>query len=420
MRSAYLLSLPVLVAILLGCAGESAQENASEEPVSKGLEIHEWGVFRTAADADMLNADLRAVWDDLPPFVYGQITGRELPKHWEPMLLKDKPIIFFHTPQAVTVDLRIEFTAGMAGVWWPGTLRPGLRDGRLAGDGPVNKPFNVLEWRLNLKEPRGVPNGKVPLQSVKKGHWIETLRAVKADDVYAHVGEDNLGQEHEKFVYYDGLGPAYKWADISVDKETVTVGNCATFPLFDLTVVDTRKSDKPRVARMARLDARSEKKALDFIAADPKTLSDTGVKNLTAQVKDAGLHEDEANSLAMLWKADFFETEGLTLFYRLPQAEYDRLLPLKVKPRPEKVVRVGFVVHPHCEPDFAEKVSGMITDLDSADFTVRQGAQQRLEKLGNAAYAHMVRLRDQTKSTEVKRRLDELIEKHDARAALRR
>jgi hypothetical protein len=260
----------------------------------------------------------------------------------------------------------------------------------------------------------------VPLQSVKKGHWIEALRAVKADDIYAHVGEDNLGQEHEKFVYYDGLGQAEKWAHISVDRDAVAVSNQAPFPLLDLTVVDTRKPDKPRVARILRLDARSENKAIDFIAGDPRTLSDTGVKHLTSELKDAGLQEDEANSLAVLWKTDFFETEGLTLFYRLPQAEYDRLLPLTVKPRPEKVVRVGLVLHPHCEPDFAEKIRALVTDLDSADFTVRQGARQRLEKLGNAAYVHMVRLRDQAKSTEVKQRLDELIEKYDARAALRR
>ena len=124
MRLAYLFSLPILV-IVLACASDSADERVPEQPVRKGLVLHEWGVLRNAADADMLNADLRAIWDGLPPFVYGQITGKELPKHWEPILEKDRPIIFFHSAEAMTVDVRIEFTSGMAGVWWPGTLRPG-------------------------------------------------------------------------------------------------------------------------------------------------------------------------------------------------------------------------------------------------------------------------------------------------------
>jgi hypothetical protein len=418
MRHAYLVSLPVLVLFILGVGGEPAvEEKAAEEPVSTGLEIHEWGVARYHRDAEMVNADMRAIWDELPPFVYGQINGRKLPLHYQNLMPKDRPIIFFHTPKAVTVDLRIDFPGGLPGVWWPGTQQPAVRDGKLVGDGTADKPHRSLQWRLDLKESRGIPTGKVPLPSVKKDHWIETLRAVKADDVYAHVGEESLGQEHEKFVYYDGLLPRGKWADVVVEKERVVLSNLADFPLFDLTVIDSRTPEKPRVARLDKLDAKTDRKTLEFTDADAKTFADTAVKTLTGQLNDAGLQEDEGRALAVLWKADLFQSEGVTAFYRLPQEEYERLLPLKMTPRPEKIVRVGLVVHPHCEPDLEQKVKALVADLDSDDFPTRQGAQKRLAALGQTALVYMVRLRKQAQSPEVKKRLDELIDKYDAKGA---
>src|ERR1700720_160354 len=122
MRSACLVSLPVLVLFVLGVGCEPvATEKAAEEPAAKGLEVHEWGVYRAHRDTDMVNADMRAIWDALPPFVYGQINGRKLPLHYQDLRIVDKPVIFFHTPQALTADLRIDFPGGMPGVWWPGT-----------------------------------------------------------------------------------------------------------------------------------------------------------------------------------------------------------------------------------------------------------------------------------------------------------
>ncbi len=419
MRSAYLLSFPLLVVLILGVAGEPVKERIPDEPVSKGLEVHEWGVARFHCDADMLNADVRAIWDGLPPFVYGQIDGRKLPMHYQ-LLEMDRPIIFFHAPQALTVDLAINFPGGMPGVWWPGTQQPSVRDGKIVGDGTATRPHHSLDWRLNLKEQRGISTGKIPLPSVKKGHWVETLRAIKADDVYAEVGEVQLGQEREHFVYYDGLLPRGKWADVAVEKDKVAVSNLAAFALYDLTVIDARTPEKPRVGRLAKLDAKAGKKTIEFADADAKSLADEGVRTLTAQLKDAGLQEDEGHALAVLWQADLFQTEGVTVFYRLPQEEYERLLPMKMKPRPEKLVRVGLIVHLHCEPDLADKVAALVRDLDSDDFPTRQTARKRLEALGSATLVYLVKLRQETKSVEVKKRLDELIATHDAKSALPR
>ena len=104
----------------------------------------------------------------------------------------------------------------------------------------------------------------------------------------------------------------------------------------------------------------------------------------------------------------------------MPQEEYEKLLPMKLKPRPEKLVRVGLVLHPHCEPDFADRVAALAKDLDDNELDTRERAQKRLEDMGRAAFVHLRRLREKVKSAEMQRRLDDLLDRHDAAKAIDR
>jgi hypothetical protein len=409
----------VLAAALVPCT--LADEPGKAEPLPrKGLVVHEWGIFRVHNDIDLANADMRAVWDGLPKFVYGQVSGRDLPRFWRNVELVDKPVLFFHSPDPIDVELRIDFPTGFPGVWWPGTQTPAIRYGTLTPAAKDGEPFRFLEWQLSLKEPPKGMRKDVAMHPVEDKHWVKTLRAVQADDVFARVGEQNQGCERERFVYYDGLLPRGKWVEITVEKEKIALANRAEHPVFDVTVVDRRTAGHTRVARMAKLDSKATIKELEFKEEDAKDWPASGHDALTRQLKDAGLFEDEAKSLVELWKEELFSSPGLTLFYRLPQEEYDRLLPLKMKPRPEKLARVGLVQHPHCEPDLAERVAALAKDLDNDDFETRERAQNRLDEIGRAAFVHLVKLRKQIKGAEAQRRLDELLEKHDAEKAFKR
>jgi RNA polymerase sigma factor (sigma-70 family) len=436
--------------VLAGNSGEQARpidssESAAQQParavapaapVHKGLALHEWGVWRVHNDLELAGADMRAVWDGLPKFVYGQVSARDLPKHWS-QLNVDRPIIFFHAAEPVEVNLRVDFTGGLPAVWWPATVAPAFRDGRLMarrqllnGQTPADdtRPFRALQWKLRIKAPPVAERaeGKPP---VDDGHWVKTLRAVKADDVFAQVGEEGFGYERERFVYYDGMLPRSKWVTIQFDKDKMSVANQAKHPVFDLTVVDG-KAERVRVARLAKLEAGAAATELRFDTMDLQRWPYAGVATLTKQLQDAGLNEDEAGSLVELWRQDLFLTDGITLFYRLPQDEYDRQLPLTVTPRPERVVRVGLAVHPHVEPDLKERVDALVKDMDSDRFAVRQQATTRLEAMGRAAFVHLARIRKQgwyddgqkqvQLSLELRRRIEMLLEKHDAQGAVKK
>lgn len=408
-------AIALLLALFSSVA--SAAEKA-EAPVVKDFAVHEWGVFRVHNDVELANADMRAIWEGLPKFVYGQVSARRLPQHWKNAEAVDRPVLFFHAPQAMAVELRIDFPTGIPAVWWPGTEAPAWRNGELVGGENGKKVFKYLQWRLHLKDAPFKELREVGLKPVDDGHWVKTLRAVAADDVFARVGEERFGYEREKFVYYDGLLPRGDWVQIKIEKDKANVTSRAEHPVYDLTVVDRRTPDRIRVARLAKLDGKAKDTALKFEEIDAEAWPAVSKKALTSQLTTAGLNADEAGSLVTLWDEELFQTEGVTLYYRLPQEEYERLLPLKLTPRPEKCVRVGLVVHPHCEPDLAERVAGLVADLEAKEFIKRGQAQERLEKLGRAAAGHLFRLREQTKDPELRRRLDHLLEKYEVAKAL--
>ncbi|MBL8793636.1 MAG: hypothetical protein JNM56_07015 [Planctomycetia bacterium] len=406
--------LGLLVLLGLGTWG-LAQKPAV--PVAEGLEVHEWGVFRVHRDLDLANADMKAIWDGLPKFIYGQVNGRQLPKHWQNLEIRDRPIVYFRTPKALEVQMKVEFPGGVPAVWWPGTQYPAIRQGNVIGPAPkAGAVADRLEWKLHLKEPPKVRRALAE-PAVETSHWFQTLRNVKADDVFALVGEANFGYEREKFVYYDGLFPAGKWLDLKFEKERVGVVNRAKDPVHDVTVVD-RQAGKVRVARLSQLAAGAEVQNLEFVAAEANRWPQAGIETLAAQLQGAGLNADEAKSLIELWKDELFLTEGVTLFYRIPQEVYERLLPLTLQPRPEKLVRVGLMHHAHCEPDLAERVARLLKDLDSNDFGVRQAAQRRLEEMGRAAYVILARKLKDNPPLELRMRIEQIIGKHAVESAL--
>jgi hypothetical protein len=392
--------------VLLLAAGARA-----DEPKAKGLIVHEWGVFRVHEDVEMANADVLAEWRDLPDFIYGQVNGRVLPINWGATEIRKRPIIFFHAGLPTQVRLRIDFPGGVPGVWFPGTVIP-------SQDGNRKPPpiGSFLEWSLSIQQaPPGRGAQRAGPPPVSRDHWIARVRQVKSDEVFAIYGDAVNDVDREKFVYYDGLFPQGKWLRVNVVRGEVRLTNQVKFPVYDVTVVDRRDPDKPRIGRLARLEAGAANREIECVAANAATFADDGAATLVKQLTAAGLYEDEARSLADLWKKELFETTGLHVFYRIPQEEYEKRLPMTLTPKAETLVRVGLVYHGHCEPDLAERVLVLAKLLDSDEFAVREKAQKQLEAMGRAAYVHLVRFRKSPDlPLEVRKRVDALLEKWDA------
>jgi hypothetical protein len=378
----------------------------------KGLIVHEWGVFRVNEDADFANADLRAVWDDLPAFAYGHIKGRLVPQHWGAYEIRKDPVIYFHAVEPTTVRMRIDFPGGMAGVWFPATEFPAIFMGERQP-----KIGNRLEWNLAIKEcPQGwLPQAQAPPDVAGK-HWLH-LRQVKADEVFARFSRNRTDVEREKFVYYDGIFPHGKWMKIRIDKDAVSLTSLVKHPVFDATIVD-RRAEKIRIGRIPRIEAGETVKSVAFTEVDTLRFVAEASDILVKQLVAAGLHDDEAKSLLFVWKKDMFETPGLNLFYRLPQEQYDARLPMTLTTEAESVVRVGLIYHGHLEPDFAERILELVKQFDSDKFGERDAAMKKLLTIGPAALAQMQRFRNRNElSVEVRERIDRLVKKWSSKQA---
>jgi hypothetical protein len=392
---------------------------ADKAPVHKGLVVHEWGVFRAHDDGEMANADARAIWDELPKFMYGHGGGRELPVDSGrpgPVEIRLRPLVFFHTPQPLAVTMRIDFPGGLPGVWWPGTRSPAVVVGKRPAVG------SHLEWQLQLKDtPRDRRPRQAGYREVPRGHWVERTRAVKCADVFAIFGNGPTDLDREKFVFYDGIFPQAKRLNVTVDKGRVGLVSQVRYPVYDVTVIDRRGDGKVRVARVEKLDAAAAVKEVAWAEVErakfPAEAADALVKQLVA----AGLYKDEAGSLLDACRRDLLETDGVSVFYRVPQEEYDRCLPIKLTPQPESLVRVGLVLHSHCEPEFAQRARELARQLDDDDFKVREQAQRNLEAMGPCVRVHLARLLSKGNlSAEARRRVEDLIERWDAKKAIGR
>jgi hypothetical protein len=329
------------------------------------------------------------------------------------MELRKDPVLFFHSPTPVTVRMRIDFPGGMPGMWWPGTIAPAARGMRRPAVG------DSLEWLLGVKAP---PPGRQPRHPaphpLPDGDPFKALRAVKCDEVFAVYGDQALDVDREKFVFYDGLFPHGKWLHITVGKDGVALASRVKHAVFDVTVIDRRAPGKVRVGRVARIDAGGAVAAVEMREEEASGFARRASDTLTKQLVAAGLLEDEAATLLSQWRKELFEEAGLHVFYRIPQEEYERRLPLTLTPRAESLVRVGLVHHGHVEPDLAERVLALARRLDDDDFEVREAAEKQLQALGRAAYVHLARLRSADLPVEARRRVGRLLEQWDARAAI--
>jgi hypothetical protein len=404
--------------ILLFFAATSANAVGTEPApqIGKGLKVHEWGVFRVNDDADFANADLRAEWDDLPTFVYGQIKGRVVPQHWGAVEIRFRPIIFFHGAEPALIRVRVDFPGGMAGVWCPATEIPAVE-----GFAKQPKIGGSLEWNLGIKQ---VPTDWQPKMlappDVPEKHWLSRIRKVKSDELFARFGPNNNDVERERFIFYDGLFPQRRWLKIAVEKDRVSLTNSLSHAVFDVTIVD-RRGAGIRIGRVVKLESGATMKEVPFTEEDASRFSSEASESLVKQLVAAGLFEDESRSLVDLWKKQMFETPGLNVFYRLPQDQYDALMPLKVTPKPESLVRVGLIFHGHLEPDFADRVLELVKQLDARKFADRDAAMKKIVAIGPAALVQLQRLRERRDlSVEVRERIDGLVKRWNAKDAFDR
>ncbi|HEV7716003.1 MAG TPA: hypothetical protein VGO53_10425, partial [Steroidobacteraceae bacterium] len=317
--------------------------------------VHEWGTFTSVQGHDGKQAWwLPHLKTDLPAFVYargaenGGIKGVKLlgPKESQSAILRmETPVIYFYSDTGRAVDVRVRLPKGKITEWYPQATRIGPSF-RLNGQGAALED-SLIEWQGVTILPRDTAE-------VSAAKLIRTSDGPKADHYYsARATDANLlrvkspharaGVEYERDLFYRGLAefPGPLIATVDSDESQLTLLTEGPEALTSLFVVTIRNG----LMRYQKVDSVTPDKTTD-VALDAvpfAALDDTRSQLMEDMVKalaSQGLYEKEARAMVDTWKHQWFAEEGSRVFYLLPRAWTDRVLPLEVTPKPDQVVRV--------------------------------------------------------------------------------
>ena len=301
------------VAILIALTVATPVGVGSQTTESPRMTVHEWGTFTSIAgeDGQALQWLPQGGANDLPCFV--DSNSFNIKGSLRGTVRMETPVLYFYTPSDVTVDVKVGFKQGVITEWYPRALvstNPARTDGAIAWD--------------NVKiSPSIAP--RFPREPGKSHYYL--ARDVDATPL-------RVGLQTERFLFYRGVGymaPPIS-ATIGPDGKTV-VWNSHMDTIGDVILFENRKGVVSySVQHSAGGRITLDRPALDDEATAPK-------RELVALLMSNGLYRKEAEAMVATWSDSWFE-EGTRLFYIVPRAAVDAILPLTITPAPTEVARV--------------------------------------------------------------------------------
>lgn len=360
-RSARVTGLVLSASCLLAVTATLAAED---------LVVHEWGTFTSLQNArgDTLG-DLNVDEEALPEFVHDLMPGvlhrdvvlspvmhlgkgMVVPGHDVTMRL-ETPVIYFHPPPGappMALDVEVSFLGGVLSQFYPAAAAraPGQLDeqGHFIVDPLGSTTRSTLTWRFLRvgvpdPDPERRPADQIALRQTFSPIWLAP-RKVSASDIVA-----GWSAERERFLFYRGLGhrDAPVRVTASADRQRFEVrarGDLpsgapggATVPAW--WVADIRADGATAFRELASATLGRDPEVVittfpsgfaagDYSAGNRSTLA----LRMHAALRADGLFDDEATALLATWEASYFRSPGMRLFFLVPPAWTDAVLPLRI------------------------------------------------------------------------------------------
>lgn len=323
-RIAVVVLLSVVVTGTTALVAARAQATGEQARVS-AMTVHEWGTFTSVAG----EGGQAVKWQpfgrptDLPCFVtllnptnlkFGP--GGYLPS-LKASVRMETPVLYFYSDSDETARVRVGFPQGLMTEWYPKAVVPAVT------------PFidiltttGSIEWPEVKIRPAAAPD----LLDEGDGSHYYAARATDAAIV-------DVGGQQEKFLFYRGL--ANFPVPISVqshDDGTFDIRNTGLHEIGGLILFENYGGKVAyRVLGQLRESARAFRPTMGELTSLRTDLQGVLIEN--------GLYPREAAAMLETWRESWF-TEGTRLFYVLPQAAMESILPLEITPKPAQVARV--------------------------------------------------------------------------------
>ncbi|MFZ4713197.1 MAG: hypothetical protein ACOYL6_05785 [Bacteriovoracaceae bacterium] len=237
----------------------------------------------------------------------------------------ETPVIYFYGAKGEQVHVEVSFPDGMISQWFPAASKFNSH----------LEEFNngFMQWDVTLKDPS--ETSLYPRTS-DNSIW-NPARLTSANTIQTSVN----GTEEERFIFYRGL------ADFKVPLQIKMKNKSAT----ELLVTLTNNSDQAvpalfylkstyadGVTNFLSLPTLKPHETKSFLTSNAQNLK--SAKNvIQAALIQSGLFEDEALSMLNTWDQSYFHTEGERILYLLPTEWTEKILPMKLSPVPQKLVR---------------------------------------------------------------------------------
>lgn len=322
---------------------------AAVEPLSEPgpLIAHEWGTFTSVAGADGSPTRWAPLSGpaDLPCFV-ANLGSPRFKQQASGLVRMETPVLYFYAARPVTLSVRVGFPQGWITEWYPHATS-------VTPSEPGPAPYAGGEIRWDRVE---VLPGQTPAFPTGKG----------ASHYYAARQTDSaplrIGTEWEKLIFYRGVGDfPVPLRPVFTPEGNVQVTSIIPEPVPLAILFENQDG------RIGYRAVRSLRQATEIERPQLTGTLDALRDQLAGELVEFGIYRKEALAMIETWRDSWFE-EGMRLFYIVPRATVDSLLPLDIKPAPASIARV-FV--------------GRIELLSPATReTIMAGDSQRLAKFG--------------------------------------
>ncbi|HEX5070893.1 MAG TPA: hypothetical protein VFV78_11825 [Vicinamibacterales bacterium] len=358
--------LMVVVALVASLSGTAAALRAAQVPAQNVI-VHEWGTFTTIAgeDGQAMNWVPLGGPTDLPCFVehyknrlFKVILAPDaeapVPMEYETArsslvgkVRMETPVLYFYSSKEAAVSVRVRFPQGLLTEWYPtatatqpNVLPKVLDDPSVVGG---------LDWPYVAITPDRTPS--LPMGTGPSHYYA--ARQTDASPISVN-GRD------EKFLFYRGVaGFPVPIAAALEAGGSVRVTNLGREPIPSVILFDNH-AGAIRYRSIGALQA-SAIIGRPAGASDPATLRADLVKTLVR----AGLYDKEAQAMVDTWRDSWFE-EGTRVFYVLPRAAVDAILPLTITPAPTQIARAFVGRMELVTPETLVEVQAAIARNDTA------------------------------------------------------
>jgi hypothetical protein len=371
-----------------------AVQASAEQP----FVAHEWGTFTSVQGSDGVQRQWApAISTDLPEFVYSRavnnggfvdiLVGDGGKDSFQAFVRMETPVIYFYSATEREVHVRVDFPEGRITEWYPQATNIGPHSARTSR---VPKPLagpSLIEWKdVKILAP---DTAQISASALIRGHGnpqAEHYYAARATDAnFLRVSSSPDNVEHERDLFYRGVGffPAPLSLSMDAAEKELVLTNASSQPLGSLFLL-TIKQGKVRyrqvdsVAALAhatiKLEPQSSNGGVDA--------SESLMRDVSLALIEQGLYPKEAAAMVQTWKDQWFAEEGTRVLYLLPQAWTDRMLPLKISPQPDSIVRVMVGRAELISPSQQRELRKQIMAFAAGDASAKRQATQAVSGLG--------------------------------------